>query len=487
MPGNQTRALDKDGANWLRYEYDAANRPVNVRQGNGPNDGTLIESQQFGVGNERIALTNEVTNQKTWYGDAVEYAESNGSGTLSWSKTCVYLGDTLLSTVTPDGAGGETTEYNHPDRLGTKLVTNQAAGTNSEQSHLPFRKALDAESTLTTNPKRFTSYERSAGTELDYAVNRTYDSKQGRFTQVDPVGMEAVGLAAPQSLNLYTYCGNDPVNYLDPSGLFWGSLFKWIGKIFKAFSKILKWVVLAVVIITVAIAIVVSPEAAFIFAKAVLGLIGKIMGISVQSTPYVYSLATGALSGGVSVSMGISGYVIAGFYSVGSVSSFAQTRHGRKRQKKQPFVIGGTFSVGDLSTVKRIKSNVDTLLKDPNCAKVLGGTAKAQGLAKKATVMNGDTINPAFRGSGGTAARAAHADAMDPNSNTLAILEVPGRFIFLNHRFFDRGYSDAQLETVYIHELHRLGGLKGNSMSVIKGDYANIVQACGTASPYSTP
>jgi hypothetical protein len=41
--------------------------------------------------------------------------------------------------------------------------------------------------------------------------------------------MEAVSLSAPQTLNLYAYCGNDPVNRVDPDGLFWG----WIKKFFS--------------------------------------------------------------------------------------------------------------------------------------------------------------------------------------------------------------------------------------------------------------
>jgi hypothetical protein len=40
-------------------------------------------------------------------------------------------------------------------------------------------------------------------TGLDYAVNRFYSSQQGRFAQVDPIGMAAVSLDNPQSLNLY--------------------------------------------------------------------------------------------------------------------------------------------------------------------------------------------------------------------------------------------------------------------------------------------
>src|SRR4030095_9756612 len=128
-----------------------------------------------------------------------------------------------LSTFEPDGSGGETLLYHHPDRLGTRLVTNPASGTYFEQVALAFGTALDGESTGWTK-RRFTSYDRSSVTGLDYALNRHYDRLQGRFTQVDTIGMDAVSLDSPQSLNLYGYCGNDPVNNSDPSGLLFGWL-----------------------------------------------------------------------------------------------------------------------------------------------------------------------------------------------------------------------------------------------------------------------
>ena len=47
--------------------------------------------------------------------------------------------------------------------------------------------------------KRFTSHDRSNATGLDYAVSRFYSSQQGRFTQVDPIGMGAASSEDPQS------------------------------------------------------------------------------------------------------------------------------------------------------------------------------------------------------------------------------------------------------------------------------------------------
>ncbi len=105
---------------------------------------------------------------------------------------------------------------------------------------LPFTQTYGGENSYQhptlSNPskKRFTSYDRSDATGLDYAVNRHYSPQQGRFTQVDPIGMGAVSLSDPQTLNLYAYCGNDPINHVDPAGTsFFGKLFGWIGKAFK--------------------------------------------------------------------------------------------------------------------------------------------------------------------------------------------------------------------------------------------------------------
>jgi RHS repeat-associated protein len=71
----------------------------------------------------------------------------------------------------------------------------------------------------TQEKHHFTSYESDTESGNDYAVNRGYSPSVGRFNQADP--MEASGDGgAPQSWNRYSYTQNDPVNFIDPNGLF---------------------------------------------------------------------------------------------------------------------------------------------------------------------------------------------------------------------------------------------------------------------------
>ncbi|MGH9941778.1 MAG: DUF4214 domain-containing protein [Pyrinomonadaceae bacterium] len=244
--GNQTRALLPSGG-WRRFEYDAANRLVTIKD----DGGYTYASYTYGDTNQRLS-SYEGGYTRTYYvaeGGTVlaEYAESIWSTAPGWNKSYVYLGGRLLSTFSYGGGGTEVLEHHHPDRLGTRLVSNPSSGASFEQATLPFGNGLPSESTGTTS-RRFTSYDRSGGTGLDYAVNRRYDPMQGRFTQVDPIEMDAVDLDDPQSLNLYSYVGNDPVNHVDPDGLFFKKLWNAIKKVFTS-----KWFVIAA---TVALAVI---------------------------------------------------------------------------------------------------------------------------------------------------------------------------------------------------------------------------------------
>jgi RHS repeat-associated protein len=179
-------AVTGDGAR--TYTYDAENRVVSV-------SGLSSESYGYDAGNRRVKkVVGGVVTHYIWEGDQViaEY-ERGGANTPATG-----------------------TRYYHQDGLSTRVITDGAGNVVGTTDHLPFGEEVGGSGE--GKKHKFTTYERD-GTGLDYAVNRHYDSRQGRFNQVDPLGIGASSLANPQSLNLYSYVQNDPINFNDPTGL----------------------------------------------------------------------------------------------------------------------------------------------------------------------------------------------------------------------------------------------------------------------------
>lgn len=56
-----------------------------------------------------------------------------------------------------------------------------------------------------------------------YYRARYYDAHIGRFVSEDPIGIDG-------GINLYVYVENNPVNYVDPLGLFFNEIIGWCGE-----------------------------------------------------------------------------------------------------------------------------------------------------------------------------------------------------------------------------------------------------------------
>src|SRR5579863_3640631 len=69
----------------------------------------------------------------------------------------------------------------------------------------------------------FGTYWRDSASGLDYANNRYYSNAYGRFMTPDPYQSTSGGSGDandPQSWNRYTYASDEPINHIDPEGLF---------------------------------------------------------------------------------------------------------------------------------------------------------------------------------------------------------------------------------------------------------------------------
>ncbi len=72
------------------------------------------------------------------------------------------------------------------------------------------------------NPFRYRGYFYDVETELYYLQTRYYDPEVGRFITID--GIEYLDPESINGLNLYAYCGDNPVMFTDPNGTFFLSL-----------------------------------------------------------------------------------------------------------------------------------------------------------------------------------------------------------------------------------------------------------------------
>ena len=84
-------------------------------------------------------------------------------------------------------------------------------------------KALD-----NLNPFRYRSYYFDTETNLYYLQTRYYDPEIGRFINIDSI--EYADPETINGLNLYAYCGNNPIKYVDPTGCSWSSFWSKVGR-----------------------------------------------------------------------------------------------------------------------------------------------------------------------------------------------------------------------------------------------------------------
>jgi RHS repeat-associated protein len=136
--------------------------------------------------------------------------EMNGAG--SWTRRYVYLGSQLLAV---QNAG---VYWMHEDPVTkSKRVTNSAGAVVSTIETDPWGADTARSSNAPFQPRKFTSYDRDQN-GTDEAMFRRYNRWQSRFDQPDPYD-GSYNFTNPQSFNRYAYVQNDPVNFVDPSGL----------------------------------------------------------------------------------------------------------------------------------------------------------------------------------------------------------------------------------------------------------------------------
>ena len=112
------------------------------------------------------------------------------------------------------------------DHLGSpRINTDQNGAVNSRHDYHPFGEQIYVAQRTQylgyiedTIRKKFTGFVYDNEIDLNFAQARFHNSGVGRFTSPDPL-TSSMTVFDPQSFNRYSYVGNNPTNYTDPSGL----------------------------------------------------------------------------------------------------------------------------------------------------------------------------------------------------------------------------------------------------------------------------
>ena len=195
----------KDEGEYWEYRYDLLNRLTEVKK-----NGVTVAKYSYDETGLRV---------KKESGDGTIYYVFNLEGQVLYEEEnreyveYIYLLGRHFARV--DGYRTATTEerttyFYHTDHLGsTVLVTDETGATVWSTEYTPFGSLTFEEGKLKRAVK-FTGKDLDEDTGLYYFNARWYDQSIGRFISEDPI---------KDGLNLYIYCKNNPLKFIDLSGL----------------------------------------------------------------------------------------------------------------------------------------------------------------------------------------------------------------------------------------------------------------------------
>jgi RHS repeat-associated protein len=178
------------------YNYDYENRLISVSGG--------INYQYDGSGHRINKIVGGINTCYTYDGESI-IQEDRAGGLAKY----VY-GPKVDEVISQNREGS--IFYYHSDALSsTRSLSNNGGEQVANYSYDSYGKIRNKSGDI-SNEYTFTGRQLDEEAGLYYYRARYYDPETGRFLQQDPLGYV-------DGLNLYVYCGNNPVNFIDPFGM----------------------------------------------------------------------------------------------------------------------------------------------------------------------------------------------------------------------------------------------------------------------------
>jgi len=234
-----------------------------------------------------------------WASARLRFEKSTVNGQQSTVKH-IFMGANRIATTSLRGGGtaaDEAISYYHSDHLGSSnVISNQAGNLIQNCEYLPYGQ-FSTNTGIKSTSYYFTGKELDDETGLMFYGARYYDPQIGRFITPDAIVSHPYDL---QDLNRYSYCNNNPINYIDPTGHkglgdWFKDIFKSIGDSISSVAKAIMsgdWKTIAIVVISIA-ANVLLPGSGTLASNF-------FMNVALHA---IRGAAIGALTGGISSSI----------------------------------------------------------------------------------------------------------------------------------------------------------------------------------------
>ncbi len=157
-------------------------------------------------------------------GAVLQTTDGNGKQT---SLNLIGVENNVIATARGTGDSADWYLYNKDVREGASSLVDGDGKLAAAYLYDPFGNTETLANENFENEIRYTGqiYDKSTG--LYYYNARYYDPEDGRFLSQDTYRGENM---EPETLHLYGYCANNPLNYVDPSG-------HWVQKMYKVINE----------------------------------------------------------------------------------------------------------------------------------------------------------------------------------------------------------------------------------------------------------
>ena len=188
-------SFETDGKDFALFDYDMYNRVVSFTNG-------VTEAGYTYDGNNlrQSKMVDGISTSHIWDGANIvmETSEADVNRYYRGVNGIIYADQSGTISYYQKDAHGDTTALTDAAGIITKNYLYDAFGNEQTQDSTDI------------NPFRYAGEYYDAESGNIYLRNRYYDASTGRFISEDPI---------QDGVNWYVYCGGNPVNYLDISGL----------------------------------------------------------------------------------------------------------------------------------------------------------------------------------------------------------------------------------------------------------------------------